>query len=222
MSRLSLNKARKHLKQTGINASPETKFRTVIKGANDFQVSNGKLSIPSLDTGEYSLEVFSIEEGNEPERLTYFDFEILSSDIVNSEPEIEIPKTQETFSDPRDKIISFLEKQVESQEKNFQDRLDRELKANDQRWEARINQKDFELSLVKNNQNLLEAERQKISDRLESRLRQENKYKNKPDNFSTIMNTLEKVLPFILPSGDDSLKASALKKAAEMMADMDT
>lgn len=217
--RLSLNKARKHLKQTGLNASAETKFRTTIKGANNFQLSTGKLSIPSLDTGEYELEVFAIVEGEEPEPLTRFSFEILESDIHGNEPEAETQITQ-TILDPKDKIIDFLEKQIKSIESNFQDRLTRELDANDSRWKARLDQKDFELKLERQNQERLDEEREKISSRIERSLRNETKYKTKPDNLDSIMKVMEKIIPFLIPggSGDNALTASALEKAREMMA----
>ncbi len=217
--RLSLSKARKHLKQTGLNATAETKFRTVIKGANNFQLATGKLSIPTLDPGEYDLEVFSIVEGEEPEPLTRLSFEILESDVSGNEPEAETSLSQNIL-DPKDKIIDFLEKQIKSMESNFQDRLTRELDANDARWKARLDQKDFELKLERQNQERLDEEREKISSRIERSLRNESKYKTKPDSMDSIMKIFEKVIPFLLPggSGDSALIEKALEKSREMLA----
>ena len=72
----------------------------------------------------------------------------------------------------------------------------------------------------KRRKRLSDEEREKISSRIERSLRNETKYKTKPDSMDSIMKIFEKVIPFLLPgnSADSALTASALEKARELMA----
>ena len=79
--RLSLAKARLHLKNTSLNA--DAILRTTITNNFGFKLTSVKLSIPNLEAGEYQLEVCEVLEDQTEKSLTKFDFEILESDLMD-------------------------------------------------------------------------------------------------------------------------------------------
>ncbi len=209
--RLSLSKARTHLKQTAL--SSDAKLRTIITSSNGFKMTSEKLSIPNFEQGEYQLEVVEILDDQTEKSLTKFEFEILESDQkkIETEPESITVKS----IDPKDEIIEFYKKQIDRIEQGFSDKVNLAIQTNDAIWKSKLDRVELELKLEKSNQAVLEQSREKLYNSIEKQVRTEVRFQKKPDPLETFMPMIEKLLPFILPGNGDN--ADLLNKAKEFM-----